>query len=163
MRIYLAGSVAKGKNPEKHVVGWRKKYSIILKEIFPDVEFIDPSVRDIDESDFEKVVGLDCKHIKNCDLVIVNAEWRLGVGTSQEIIIAKYFGKPVITVAPLGGLYRKKEQQVNNKKVENWVHPFIFVFSDLIIDRIEDLDKEEVVRIKPKDISIIDQLSREAD
>ena len=90
---------------------------------------------------------MDCNFIKNCDLVIVNAEEKLGVGTSQEMVIAKYFKKPVITIIPKGSHHRKKDVDFHGKIISDWIHPFIHSFSDLIFEDIQEFkDKKEKTR-----------------
>jgi len=107
------------------------------------------------------VFGHDCKHIKNSDLVIVDAREKIGAGTAQEMLIAKYFKKPVITVLPKDTHHRRTNFEINRKIVEDWIHPFIHSTSDVIIENYKDLS--EWVRkcmegkVKVKDISIIDK------
>lgn len=156
MKIYLAGSVPKGDKEAMDFKNWRLEYQEILKNIF-DAEFIDPYERELDESDFFGVVGKDCGQIRESDLIIVNAENKLGVGTSQELVIAKYFKKPVVTILPKDSAHRKSNVLFNNINIEDWIHPFIFTFSDLIYESIEKINKNEIENIKPKDISIIDR------
>ena len=100
----------------------------------------------------------DCQHIKNSDLVIVNAESQLGVGTSQEMLIAKYFKKPVVTILPKDTYHRKSNIAINNKLIADWIHPFIFSTSDFILENINEINniKEKIFTSEIKDISILD-------
>ncbi len=114
----------------------------------------------MDESDFLLIVGKDSRSIKYSDLVIVNAEERLGVGTAHEIIIAKYFHKPVITVLPKNSYHRRSNVMFQNKyKVKDWMHPFLHTFSDFIVEQVEDIKtiKDKIFTSPVKDISIIDK------
>ena len=156
MRIYLAGTVPKGE--EDRSGEWREEYSKVLDRYF-DAEFIDPMDRDLDESDFMAIFGLDCKRIKNSDLVVVCGEGKIGTGTSQEMVIAKYFGKLVVTVLPEDSRNRKSEACVNSQKVKNWIHPFLYAFSDFIVDDVRQIGKikETILSEDPKDISEIDE------
>ena len=159
MIIYLAGSVPKGAEEEKQFVNWRLQYREALKKFF-DAECIFPGAGDMDEGDFLLIVGKDSKSIKECDLVVVNAEERLGVGTSQEMIIAKYFSKPVVTVLPKNSYHRRPNMTFQGKyHVEDWMHPFVHTFSDFIVERVEDIEKikEKIFSGPIKNISIIDQ------
>jgi hypothetical protein len=91
--------------------------------------------------------------------VIVNAEGRLGAGTSMEMVIAKYFNKPVITVMPKNSYHRRANMLFREKYfVEDWMHPFIHTFSDHIIENISDfVSIKDHLPTKPiKGISIID-------
>jgi nucleoside 2-deoxyribosyltransferase len=135
MKIYLAGSVPNGRQDSENFIDWRVVYGDVLKHYF-ECECIDPMQRDVDESDFYSVFGKDCCDIKNSDLVIVNAEKKIGVGTAQEIVIAKYLKKPVIIVLPKGSHSRRINLVINNQEIEDWIHPFVFSFADFIIEKI---------------------------
>ncbi len=159
MKIYLAGKVPKGKDEAENFDDWRKRYQQVLQKFF-EAEFIDPYDRQLDESDFLSVVGIDCKHIKESDLVIVNSEQKLGAGTAQELVIAKYFKKPVVAVLPKNTHHRRSNLVFGKKLVEDWIHPFIFTFSDFILEEIGEIEKikDKIFRSKIKDISIIDEV-----
>ncbi|MDA3839850.1 MAG: hypothetical protein PF572_02065 [Patescibacteria group bacterium] len=158
MKIYLAGKVPKGKKKVKNFKNWRIDYSEVIKKYF-DTEFIDPFDRTADESDFFGVFGFDCKLIKNSDIVIVNAENQMGVGTSQEMVIAKYFNKPIVTVLPKDTYHRRKNIQIKDSFIEDWIHPFVFSMSDFIIEDISEIKlvKENLKNKKIKGISVIDE------
>jgi hypothetical protein len=159
MKIYLAGSVPKGTQEEKEFVNWRLRYKLALEK-FLDADFVFPGAGDMDESDYLLIVGKDSRSIKLCDLVIINAEERLGVGTAHEMIIAKYFNKPVITVLPKNSYHRRPEVTFQNKyKVEDWMHPFVHTFSDYIVEKVEDVEaiKDKILTEPVKGISIIDK------
>ncbi|MBT4857587.1 hypothetical protein HON49_00320 [archaeon] len=158
MKIYLAGKVPKGDKDEKSFVNWREVYSDILKNIF-DAEFIDPYGDHVDEADYFSVFGKDCKHIKESDIIIINAEKKLGVGTAHEMLIAKYFSKPVITVLPKETPHRRKNIVFFGKLIEDWIHPFIHSVSDFIVEDVNEIlsIKEKVLTVKPKDITVIDE------
>jgi len=158
MKIYLAGSVPKGDAEAKIFNDWRSKYKQLLQKFF-EADFIEPYHKELDEGDFLAVVGQDCRHIKDSSLVIVNAEEILGVGTAQEIVIAKYFNKPVISILPKDTHHRRPNVVFHGKLVEDWIHPFIFTFSDFIVESIDEIEKikGEIFSSKIKDISVIDE------
>ncbi len=159
MKIYLAGSVPKGAEEEKDFVNWRLKYKEILEDFF-DAEFIMPDSGEMDESDFLLIVGKDSKSIKSSDLVIINAEERLGAGASMEMVIAKYFKKPVITVMPKNSHHRRPNVTFRSKFfVEDWMHPFVHVFSDFVVEDVAEIEKikDKIFTTPIKDISIIDK------
>lgn len=159
MKIYLAGSVPKGAEEEKSFVNWRLKYKEVL-QIFFDAEFIFPNSGDMDESDFLLIVGKDSKSINSSDLIIVNAEERVGAGTAMEMVVAKYFKKPVITVMPKNSHHRRPNVTFQGKYfVEDWMHPFVHTFSDFIVADVSEIDKlkDKIFTSPIKDISIIDQ------
>ena len=157
MKIYLAGRVPKGDEEQKIFSDWRARYRNVFERVF-DAEYIDPYDRDLDESDFLLVVGKDCVDMIESSLIIVNAEEKLGAGTAQELVIAKYLKKPVITVLPKDIPHRRTNIMFNGQPIDDWIHPFIFTFSDFVIEDIEKIEeiKEKIFDTRPKDISIID-------
>jgi len=103
-------------------------------------------------------VGSDANYIKNCDLLVVNSEHKLEAGTSMELVIAKYFKKPVIVVLPKGTHHRKSNVTFHQKMIRDWIHPFIFTFSDFIIEDIKEFENiaKKIFEKEPKGISIVD-------
>jgi hypothetical protein len=157
MEIFLIGKVPKGDKEQKNFDNWRIKYQNVAQKFF-DAEFIDPYDRNLDESDFLAVVGWDCRYIKESAFVIVNAENKLGAGSSQEMVIAKYFNKPVVTVLPENSHHRRSNIIFREKVVDDWIQPFIFAFSDFIIEDIKEIGgiKDKIFNSKIKNISVID-------
>jgi len=157
MLIYLAGHVPKGIEEIRSFENWRVRYGEVVRRHF-DAEPIDPMVRNLDESDFLSVVGLDCRHLRDCAFVIVNAETPMGIGTAQEMVVAKYFSKPVVTILPKESTHRKSNFSVNGQNIQEWIHPFLFAFSDFIIEDIDMLGdiKGKILLVPPKNISVID-------
>lgn len=162
MKVYLAGSVAKGDKDKRSVLNWRGNFKEKLSSI-KKLEFLDPSdITKYEGSPFV-VFGGDCSYIRKSDLVIVFAWNKIGAGTSQEMLVAKYFKKPVITVLPKNTHHRKSNVNFEGKTVEDWIHPFIFSSSDLIVEEIEDAIPwiEEYLQNpnskEVKDIGVIDE------
>lgn len=155
---YLAGNVPKGDGEIAMHDNWRKKYKEALRDI-PGLECIDPYDPQLDESNSMRVFGMDCALIAKSDLVIVNAEKQLGAGTSQEMVVAKYLGKRVITVLPKDSYHRRSNVLFGGKLVEDWKHPFVASFSDAIVERAEDIASviDHTREQPPKDLSIIDE------
>lgn len=159
MLIYLAGSVPKSDKEKDAFVNWRVHYQTVLEKVFKEAEFIDPADAGKDEEDSLATTGEDCGHIQQADLVVVNAESKLGAGTSMELVIAKYFKKPVITVMPKDSHHRRSNITFHGKFIADWIHPFVHTFSDFIIEKIEDVEniKKELAKAGIKDITVIDQ------
>jgi len=157
--IYLAGSVPKGDKEQVNFIDWRVKWSEILLKVFEDAQIIDPYNPNLDEGDFLQVVGQDFGHIKRASLIVINAEEKIGAGTAMEMVAAKYFKKPVITVLPKDTHHRRSNIVFHGKIVKDWIHPFIWVFSDLIVESIGEVEaiKKKLETVKVKDISVIDQ------
>lgn len=161
MIIYLAGFVLKGDEEAKRHIDWRAKF-IKRVSMLTNAEFIDPRERgdkDFDEGNPMSVFSKDCKHIKSSDLLLVNGD-NLGVGSAQEILIAKYLKKHVIVVIPKNSLHRRTNIVFENKTIKDWIHPFLYCTCDLLIDDIEKLTKaklEHVMSKQPKDLRLIDE------
>ncbi|HRN96738.1 MAG TPA: hypothetical protein PLD54_04790 [Candidatus Levybacteria bacterium] len=159
MKIYLAGSVPKGDKEAIDYVDWRKEYIEIISKYVDDVELFDPNIFYALEGDSKGVTGADCSNIQESDLVIVNAKEKIGAGTAMEFVIAKYFSKPVITILPKNTHHRRSNLEFEGRIVEDWIHPFIDTFSDVVIEDIElvKIALEEVKNEKIKSITVIDE------
>ncbi len=159
MKIYLAGSVPKGNEEAKSFIDWRKEWFDKIQKFLPEAELSDPSVALQFEGDSLAVTGADCWLIQQCDLVLVNAQSKLGAGTSMEYLIAKYFKKPIITILPKDTHHRRSNVVFGENNLEDWIHPFIDTFSDTVIQNVNELQKawEEVKSREIKDIKTIDR------
>ncbi len=157
MKIYLAGSIAKGSEEAKTFQDWRDRYMPVLAKYF-DVEFLIPGFGEVDETDHLLVLGKDSIRIKQCDLVVVHCEEKIGAGTAMELVIAKYFKKPVVTVLPKGTHHRRVDLLWNGTIIKDWIHPFIGAFSDFVLEKIEDIAdiKDKIFSTPIKDITVID-------
>ena len=136
MKIYLAGKIPKGE--EIGVVSdWRKEYADVLGAI-PGVEFLSPEDEALDESQSFLVFGHDCHLIERADAIIVNASIKLGVGTAQEMLIAKYFRKPVVSIVPKNTHHRRVNLRMPAGLVPDWIHPFISSTSDVVVEGVQE-------------------------
>lgn len=164
IRIYLAGKVAKG-NEIGNIEDWRKRYADIMISVSEEeLLFLDPEDESLDESDSMEIVGHDCSQIKDCDVVIVNAEKKLGVGTAQEMVVAKYFNKCVVSLIPDNSHYCRRNLNMYGNIIEKWIHPFMKIFSDVIFSDLGELQENlplifQLLRSgEIKDISTIDEV-----
>lgn len=161
-KIFLAGSVPKGDDESKNWVDWKVLYKEKLSKIY-DFKFIYGDIWQ-DRTRPSELFGHDVYLIKSSDIVIVNGETRLGIGTSQEMVIAKYFSKPVITILPKGTYQRRSNIVFNGKLIQDWIHPFVLALSDLIVEKIDDSTDwlKEFIKDSSskeiKNIKIIDEL-----
>ncbi|MBU0530374.1 MAG: hypothetical protein KKC05_01750 [Nanoarchaeota archaeon] len=135
-KICLIGSIPKGDEERKNWIDWKIKYKEGLSSL-GEIEFLDGDTWK-NEANTLLTFGYDTNQIKTSDVVIVNAENKLGAGTSQEMVIAKYFSKPVITILPKDTHHRKSNITFNKTLIKDWIHPFILTMSDLIVDKISD-------------------------
>ncbi|KKQ86742.1 MAG: hypothetical protein UT11_C0064G0004 [Berkelbacteria bacterium GW2011_GWA2_38_9] len=162
LTICLLGPIPKGDNIRSDWVDWKPRYKDQLSKL-KNIKFTDGDVWR-DETQPMELVGHDISMIKSSDIIIVNGESKLGAGTSQEIVIAKYFSKPVIIVLPKNTHHRKTDITFDNVKINDWIHPFILFFSDLIVENLDESSewinqfKNKPKSITIKDISIIDKV-----
>jgi hypothetical protein len=160
MKIYFAGKV----NPIDGVQDWRGEWTTLLaNKLGIEVINLDPTKADkgvtLDLGDPDMVFGRDSKMIKESDVVIINVTDDVGVGASQEMMIAKYFNKPLIAITKLNGRYWREERIVNGTSYKNWMNPFLAVPCDLVVENIEDTVEflGNLDNYKAKGISIIDE------
>lgn len=158
MKIVIIGSLPKGDEIRKSWLDWKPGYLKVLSQI-PGVEISDGDEWQ-DESKPVITVGHDSQMIKVCDVVIVNAETKLGAGTAMEMMIAKYFSKPVITVLPRDTHHRRSDVMFEGKIIADWIHPFIFTVSDAIVENIDQvydyLEQFQKGKLPIKGINVID-------
>jgi hypothetical protein len=160
VRIYMAGKVAKG-DEIGTVRDWRDEYvqALSTRGVF---EFISPEDPSLDESKPIEVFGHDCHHVKSCDVLIIDASSKLGAGTAQEMVIAKYFRKVVLTMLPKDTHHRRSNLKMYDFVVPDWIHPFVYAMSDEIFDSPRDLcdylagKGPGITRQPRRDLSFID-------
>jgi len=163
IKSYIAGIIVE-RDKEGH--DWRED---LCKKLTEKSGFhiiaLDPSKYhegfDFDDNNAKFVVGRDSFMIKNADLVIVNLTDDVGIGASQEMLIAKYYKKPLIGIAPKGGRFNKEEKKIMGKTFKNWVHPFVKFTCDKVVENIDEA--AEFIKeffsnpnSKAKDLSIIE-------
>jgi len=137
MKVVLLGSLPKGDDKRTDWTDWKKPYTEAIRKELPDVEFIHgDSISD--NVGAELVVGHDLTQVKAADVCVVDAAAKIGAGTAQEIVIAKYFAKPVVIMMPPNTHHRRSNVTFHGVKMEEWVHPFLKVSADYIADSIED-------------------------
>jgi hypothetical protein len=160
-KICLLGPVPKGDNVRESWQDWKIKYKEELS-VLNGIIFVDGDVWR-DETKPLLLFGHDAYVVKTSDIIIVNAEQKLGAGTAQEVLIAKYFSKPVISVLPKDTHHRRSNIVFDGKMIADWIHPFILTTSDLVVERIGDAInwikeyKENPSRKSVKNIRIIDE------
>ncbi len=167
IKVYIAGKVSP--NSVFGTSNWRDGFCTNLSEKTGfQIINLDPlkSHEDfnLDEKNSRLIFGRDCFMIRLADLVIVHLTNDISVGGSQEMLIAKYYRKPLIGIAPKGGKFNQLEKNILGRVYTNWIHPFVKVPCDVVV---EDIN-EAAVSIKDlfssfedmpeiKDLSIIDE------
>jgi hypothetical protein len=134
--MYLAGKIKKG-----HEIGvgddWRAEYINAISQV-GSFEFLSPDDPTLDENKPQLVFGHDCYLVSRCDILLVNASDKLGVGTAQEMVIAKKYEKYVYTILPRDSHHRRTNLQMHGYQVEDWIHPFVYCTSDEIFGSLEE-------------------------
>lgn len=165
LNLYIAGKIS----PTDTVANrtdWRDGFCKKLTELSGfDINNLDPTKQhgdsDLDENDARLIVGSDCFMIKSADLIIVNLTDDTSIGGAQEMLIAKYYHKPLIGIAPKEGRYFKSKKVILGKIYNNWLHPFVSVSCDAVVEDLEGAaDFIKNFYSKPdnsvKDITVID-------
>jgi len=139
LKVYIAGKVSPNSVFGRH--DWRDEFCAKLAELsgFGFVNLDPTKSHDefaLDENNTMLIFGRDCFMIKSADLVIVNLTDDISVGGSQEMLIAKYYHKPLIGIAPKGGKFFKEEKEILGKIYKNWVHPFVSIPCDIVVEDI---------------------------
>ncbi|OIO50030.1 MAG: hypothetical protein CO042_03360 [Parcubacteria group bacterium CG_4_9_14_0_2_um_filter_41_8] len=165
LKVYIAGKVSPNSVFGRH--DWRDEFCAKLAEL-SGFEFInlDPTKThddfNLDENNDKLIFGRDCFMIKSADLVIVNLTDDISVGGSQEMLIAKYYHKLLIGIAPKNGKFCKDEKEILSKIYKNWIHPFVSIPCDIIVEDINGVaDFIKNFFLKPdkfvKSIEVLDE------
>jgi len=122
-----------------------------------ELENLDPLKIEIAATKPEDIFAKDCYLISESDVVVVYLSDDISVGGSQEIIIAKYFEKPVIGLAPRGGKFNGNSRKIGGRMVKNWHDPFVFSTCDIVCDDIGSVARAltNLKNLKVKNLSII--------
>lgn len=160
-RIYLAGKVPKGSDIGT-AEDWRSRYIQTVSR-FGDFDFLSPEDPTLDERYPQQIFGHDCYLVRECDIMVINADSKLGAGTAQEMVIAKHFKKYVLTVLPRDSHHRRSNLDMHGVLVEDWIHPFVHETSDKIVSDVHELERwlqhscAELYRTPPKTLKVVDE------
>lgn len=137
MKIYLAGSIPKGDAERYEQEDWRRTYQEKILQQISNASFLNPDlIRDTVGP--ELVVGNDLWMIKAADIVLVNIPDKVGAGTSQEMVIAKYWQKPIVTILPKDTHHRRSNILFDGEVITDWIHPFLYTSSDYIAETLDE-------------------------
>jgi hypothetical protein len=137
LKIALLGSIPKGDEERKNWMDWKTEYTQKITQAIPQAQFLHGDLIS-DNVGPELVVGHDLWLIKNSDIVIVHATSKIGAGTAQEMVLAKSFKKPLISILPKNTHHRRSNVVFHDVTIADWIHPFISVASDFIAEDIEE-------------------------
>lgn len=157
LKIYVAGKVSKESVFGTH--HWRDEFCEKLSELSGlKLTSLDPVKSGANQADPEEVFGCDCYMISKADAVVVYLSDDISIGGSQEILVAKYFKKPVIGLAPYGGKFNGSSKKYAYGVVHNYKDPFVFSTCDVVCKDAEEVadNLTRLSEITPKDIALID-------
>jgi len=138
MKIYIAGKVSNNSSFGTH--DWRDGFCGELAKLSGlNLESLDPIKVETPNMLAEDVFAKDCYLISQSDVVVVYLSDDISVGGSQEILIGKYFNKPVIGLAPRGGKFNGSSRKVGGQIKENYRDPFVFSTCDAVCDDVADV------------------------
>jgi hypothetical protein len=160
--VYLAGGIKKG--DEKKVCWGEEEKDNFRKVIEREMVFLDPQKRKDDINDSFSRFGRDMVCVDAADFFILDAREKRGLGVGVEMVVAKMKGIPIISIVPRNSHYRRESVEILGQIREDWIHPFVFSLSDVIVDNFEEagkwvkefLDKPK----KVKDVSVIEDSMR---
>lgn len=162
LKIYVAGKVSKDSHFGRH--DWRDEFLVEVAKISGrELINIDPTKSGIAQDDPSVIFGGDSYMIAQADAVIVYLSDDISIGGSQEILIAKYFQKPVIGLAPHGGKFNGSTKEYFGSIVHDYKDPFVFSTCDVVCSDIQEVGEalKRVEKITPKSIDIIGDLTEE--
>lgn len=157
IKVYVAGKMWKHSGYASHQ--WRDEFLSAIHQL-TGLSFIsfDPTRAKKNYTDLELVFGSDVHMISRVDVLIPYLSDDFSVGGSQEILIAKYFKKPVIAFAPYGGDFNGGSKEIAGKLVKNYKHPFVYSTCDEVCGSIEEVAEalKNLDKINVKTIELID-------
>ena len=160
IKIYIAGKVSKNSHFGTH--HWRDSFVAELQRLSGrKLISLDPVKLGVNQNKPDVIFGGDAYMISRCDVLVVYLSDDISVGGSQEILIAKYFGKPVIGLAPLGGKFNGSTKEYFDTVIENYKDPFVFSTCDVVCDSEAAVGKalKKLESIQPKGIEHIGELT----
>lgn len=133
--VYCSGGIKKGARDAQKLCWGDSERQIIQDALSPTrVVFLNPDDRGDDISDAFTVFGRDHYQVSVADFVVADLREKRGIGVGMEMLSAKWFAKPVISVAPPRSHYRLPRLAYLGATVEDYVHAHLFGVSDAIVD-----------------------------
>lgn len=143
VQLYIAGKISKESSFGKH--HWRDEFCEQLEKMTDmSLEHLDPLSGEAGGVPLtgQEIFKKDCKLIAQCDVFIIFLSDDISVGGSQEILIARYFNKPVIAYAPYGGKFNNATREMFGRTVTDYKDPFVFSTCNKVCGTIEEVAQE---------------------
>lgn len=133
--IYIAGSVRKDKDDGNSIFATddiKEEITRALNEF--EIIIFDPNESKILGTTSSPRFGKDCLQVTSSNFIIVDLREKRGLGVGAEMMIAKQREIPVIVVCPPESHYKRSMIFHNGVKNPEWVHPFVELLSDAIVE-----------------------------
>lgn len=137
MKIALLGKIPKGDEARKDFSDWKIEYEQRILAKVPGAQFLNGDLIKDDKGP-ELCVGHDLWVIRHADMIVVDAQIKIGAGTAQEMVFAKLWKKPLVSVIPPNTHHRRTNVVFEGTAIEDWVNPFMLVASDYVAGSVED-------------------------
>ncbi len=135
LRIYFAGKM--GKAEGFSATTWRNELSAVISQKSRhrsvNLDFLDGSHSAINENDPKLMFGRDAYLIRSSDVVIVNLSDDISVGGSVEMLIAKFYHRPLIGVARPNGKFVSPEKDLLGRSVKSYINPYVSATCDWLV------------------------------
>lgn len=137
--IYLSGSIKKGHADTRDSFWSDSDMEFISKAMQPlKVHFLNPASRSDDLGDFLGTFGRDLFQVAAADAILVDVRDRRGIGVGSEMTVAKAVGVPVVSLCPHSTHYRRRDFEFMGQQLAEWIHPFVFGLSDVVVDSLQE-------------------------
>ncbi|MFA6512326.1 MAG: hypothetical protein WCV86_04360 [Patescibacteria group bacterium] len=161
LKLYIAGKVSPNSHFGTH--DWRDAFCVELeKKTGLEIKNLDPAKSQsdlfLDENNSKLMVGRDSYMIRMADVILVNLTDDISVGGSHDMLIAKYYKKYLIGLAPKEGKFNKSVTTLGEREYKNWIHPFVLETCDALVEDIDQLAVclKEFIEVPPTEIKDID-------
>ena len=147
---------------------WRDPFCTELSRLTGyEIINLDPTKSDyysnFNENDSKLVFGRDSFLISQADVVIVQLTDDISVGGSQEMLIAKYFAKPLIGIARRNGKFVRDVKVIQGREFHNYIAAFVNVPCDVVVEDIPGAAKTiQNILLKPLDRINLDDILKNA-
>jgi hypothetical protein len=138
MLVYLSCTIRKGPTDMRapdFFCGEEEVKRLLAPVTSSHVTLLDPAKSGCRRNDMYANYGCDLYMISISNIVVVDARTEKGVGVGAELMYARELGIPVVAVCPPESNYRRSlVEDVCGENLRDWVHPFIYSLSSIIVD-----------------------------
>lgn len=139
--VYVSCSIKKGPLDDRgpgFFFSDEHEKQITESVVSADLTLLNPAKSYCHRNDYYANYGCDLHMIRISDLMIVDARAEKGLGTGAELMYAHQHGIPTIAVCPSESNYRRSfVSDVCGEDLYDWIHPFVFGLSSLIVEDFE--------------------------